>query len=264
MKVVTKLQNVLNVLRNLPEGEYGLLVFSQLKQEMIQSINPDLEIPLASAAKLAIAFCVVKFIEEGRYTWNEKVSPMRFDPREDSQELYPHFQQRSSLLLREAVEMMIACHDRFVAQCVVNVVGGWEVVNATLQKYYPTIHVNDDPRDGQNKGQLSEVFELFQTIMRGYTETPELWVPIINGLVRQQDKIEALPAHIINQMTGGLNHAVINIGVIGEFSKHPFLFALGARNLPNRATNTDADESIQEALQLLYDAYASQETLLIN
>ncbi|WP_289139637.1 hypothetical protein [uncultured Brevibacillus sp.] len=52
--------------------------------------------------------------------WDDLVEEVSFDPKEDSNELYPHLQKRKSLPLREAVEGMIACHDSCVAKCVVN------------------------------------------------------------------------------------------------------------------------------------------------
>ena len=59
-------------------------------------------------------------------------------------------------------------------------------------------------------------------------------------------------------MTGGLDHVVVDMGFIGEFSKEPFLFVLGAKNLPNRSICNIADGKIIETLRLLYSEYVNQ------
>jgi hypothetical protein len=41
------------------------------------------------------------------------VEEVSFNPAEDSKELYPHLQNRQTLPLKEAIEVMIACHDSY-------------------------------------------------------------------------------------------------------------------------------------------------------
>ncbi|MFE6169770.1 serine hydrolase [Viridibacillus arvi] len=110
-------------LKELNSGEVGIVVYSQFKQRIILSLNSDLSVPLASSAKLAIAFCIAKLVEEKHYKWTDTVEGVVLNPEEDSHEVYPHIQNRESLALQEAVEVMIACHDSFVANSVVQFCG---------------------------------------------------------------------------------------------------------------------------------------------
>lgn len=63
-------------------------------------------------------------------------------------------------------------------------------------------------------------------------------------------------------MTGGLEQVVVDIGIIREFSQHPLLFVLGAKELPNRYADKLADEIIIDAMKLLYEAYCNEEVAL--
>ena len=49
---------------------------------------------------------------------------------------------------------------------------------------------------------------------------------------------------------------------MGEFSKNPLLYVLGAKELPNRFKEKLADEIITEAMKLIYDEYCNQEVEL--
>ncbi|RDI41066.1 serine hydrolase [Falsibacillus pallidus] len=246
------MNKVIDKLREIEIGEIGIVVFSTKEQNYAASFNSSLLVPLASAAKTAIGFCVAKWVEEGLVKWDDIVEEVSFNPNEDSKELYPHFQKRTSLPLREAVEVMIACHDSYVAKCVVNFCGGWEKVNETIQTYYPSIHVTENPRDVLNKGQLDQMLAVMIDIYEGYKKQPLIWTPIINGLVRQKGDIADIPTHHLNHMTGGLGTASIDIGILGDFNEDPYIFALGAVNLPNRFENHDADNKMMEGMGLLY------------
>jgi hypothetical protein len=214
-------------------------------------------VPLASSAKVAIAFCIAKLVEERHYKWNDIVEDISFNPDEDSNHIYPHFQNRETLALSEAVEVMIACHDSFVANRVVIFCGGWEGINKKIKSYFSNINITQNPRDLNNNGELSQMLELLRLIFQGYINNPELWIPIINGLVRQRGEVEGIPTHFLNHMTGGLDNVVVDIGIIGEFSQNPLLYVLGAKNLPNRYTEKLADEKIIDALKLLYSEYSN-------
>ncbi|WEG15038.1 serine hydrolase [Pullulanibacillus sp. KACC 23026] len=253
------MQKILNKLNEIELGEVGILVYSVLKQEVILSLNQELEIPLASAAKVAIAFCIAKFVEEEKINWNDIVGRIQFNRNENSNQIYPHFQHRDMLPLRDAVEVMIACHDSFVANRVVEFSGGWEVINEKLKRHFNNINVTEDPRDVENKGQLIEVFNLLKIIFQGYKANPELWAPIINGLVRQKDDVKNIPPYILNHMTGGLDNVVVDLGILGEFTQNPLLYVLGAIDLPNRFKNNHSDEKILESIELLYENYLNQE-----
>ena len=252
------MQTVLEKLKEIELGEFGIIVYSELKQDIVCSVNKGLSVPLASAAKVAIAFGVAKLIEEGYYRWNDIIKDIRFNPEEDSKEIYPHFQMINSLTLKDAVEVMIACHDSFVANKIVEHCGGWEKINKKIKTYFVNIHIKQNPRDLDNKGELSQVLEVLRLIFDGYKNDPELWIPIINGLVRQRGEVEGIPTQFLNHMTGGLDNVVIDIGIIGDFSQNSFLYVLGAKNLPNRNKVKLADEKIKDAMKLLYIEYLNQ------
>ena len=252
------MQKVIEKLLGIESGVVGIIIYSDLKQEIVCSINERLSIPLASAAKVAIAFCIAKLVEEGHYKWNDMVKGISFNTEEDSTEIYPHLQNRGTLALRDAVEVMIACHDSFVANRIVEFCGGWEKINKKMKAYFVNINIKQNPSDLDNKGELSQILDLLRGTFEGYKNNPELWIPIINGLVRQQGEIEGIPTHFLNHMTGGLDNVVVDIGIMGEFSKNPFLYVLGAKNLPNRYKVNFADQKIIEAMQLLYCTYLNQ------
>lgn len=240
-------------------GDVGIEIYSTKEEIHKLSFNSNLIVPLASAAKVAIGFCVAKWIKNGGIAWDDSVKDISFNPNEDSKELYPHFQSRRTLPLREAVEVMIACHDSFVAASIVEFCGGWEKVNNQLQSYYPSINVTEDPRDTQNQVQLGQMFDLMLNIFQEYKRYPLLWTPIVNGLIRQKGDIEGIPSHHLNHMTGGLENVAVDIGIIGDFNNYPYVFVLGATNLPNRNSNQVADNKIIKAIDLIYDAYKAEQ-----
>ena len=176
--------------------------------------------------------------------------------------MYPHFQNIRNLALQDAVEVMIACHDSLVAERIVQYCGGWEMINNKIQSYFQNINITPNPRDLDNNGELSEMLKILQLIYQGYITNPYLWIPVINGFVRQRDEIEGIPNHFLNHMTGGLDHVVVDIGMMGEFSKNPLLYVLGAKALPNRLKEKLADEMITDAIKLIYEAYCDQEVEL--
>ncbi|PJO41738.1 serine hydrolase [Lysinibacillus xylanilyticus] len=256
------MEKILEKLEELESGEVGIIIYSQVKQDIVLSLNKELLVPLASAAKVVIAFCIAKSIEERHYKWTDIVEDINFNPKEDSNEVYPHFQSRENLTLQDAVEVMIACHDSFVAESIVQFCGGWELINDRIKSYFKSINITQNPRDLDNIGELSEMLELLRLIHQGYKTNPNLWIPVINGLVRQRGDIDGIPSHFLNHITGGLDNVVVDIGIIGEFSKNPLLFVLGAKELPNRHKEKLADEIIIDAMKLLYDEYCNQEVEL--
>ncbi|WP_421385297.1 serine hydrolase [Bacillus salacetis] len=244
---------VLNKLKEINEGKAGLLVYSTQESIILESMNKDLTVPLASAAKVAIGYCITNWVEIGKFNWNSFIENISFNPSEDSYQLYPHLQGRNSLSLREAVEVMIACHDSYIASSVVRHCGGWELLNQSIQEKFPTIKVTENPRDGENLGQLDDLLQLMLYIFEHYKKNPNNWSPVINGLVRQKGEVEGIPAYHLNHMTGGLDNVVVDIGILGEFKLNPFIFAIGAIDLPDRANNNLADLRIIEAMKLLYE-----------
>jgi len=157
--------------------------------------------------------------------------------------------------LKDAVEVMIACHDSVVANRIVQFCGGWNKIDKQIKSYFTGINITQNPRDIENNGKLSQMIDLLRLIYDGYKHNPELWKPIVTGLVRQQGEIKGIPSYHLNHMTGGLDHVAVDIGIIGEFSMNPFLYVLGAKDLPNRLKDKSADETITEGLTLLYEEY---------
>ncbi|MED4018931.1 serine hydrolase [Sutcliffiella cohnii] len=252
------MSKVIEKLIEIDVGEVGLAIYSTLEKREKISLNSEIKVPLASSAKVAIAFCVAKWVDVCLTNWDDIIEEVSFNPAEDSKEIYPHLQNRQTLPLREAVEVMIACHDSYITRSVVDFCGGWEKLNKCIQSYYPSINVTENPRDNENKAHLNEMLDMMIHIYQGYKTQPLLWTPIINGLVRQKGDIKQIPAHHLNHMTGGLENVVVDIGVMGDFYKKPYIFALGAVNLPNRLSNQVADNKIIEAMELLYAEYLKQ------
>lgn len=252
------MEKVLKKIQEIENGRISIIAFSTKEERFLDSLNCDLTVPLASAAKVAVGFAVAKYVEEGLMGWETLIENIAFNPAEDSEVLYPHFQQRNSLTLGEAVEVMIACHDSFVAKCIVRSCGGWDKINRTIQAEFPLIHVTENPRDPGNRGRIDQALNLLVHILQEYKNRPQKWVPLINGLVRQQGEIDDIPSHHLNHMTGGLENAVVDIGVLGNFNDNPIVFALGAVDLPDRNENSEADLKIGEALRLLYDYFKNQ------
>ena len=101
---------------------------------------------------------------------NDILHHVKLNPHEDSAQLYPHLQGRRTLTLSKAVEVMIACHDSYVAQSVVMYCGGWDVVKTYAQTYFSKIHIQEDARDEKNVGELNEVLSLLVHIFRGINQ----------------------------------------------------------------------------------------------
>jgi hypothetical protein len=252
------LENALKKLKEIEQGTVGIKVYSTDKSIFLDSLNSHIIVPLASAAKVAIGYCIAVWIEKGLFDWNDSIENITFNPAEDSRELYPHFQHRNELSLREAVEVMIACHDSCVAKDVVKYCGGWSKVNKTIQEVYPTINVTEDPRDVENRGALEQVLHLMVNIYQQYNLNPLIWTPIVNGLVRQKGEVEGIPPFHLNHMTGGLDNVIVDFGIIGAFNENPLIFALAAIDLPNRYNDARADKKIAEAMNILYKEHKRQ------
>lgn len=153
---------------------------------------------------------------------------------------------------------MIACHDSVAAYGIANHFGGWSNIFKKVQSEFPDIHVSSDPMSPNNKGQLLQISQLMCSIYEHFKEQPEMMLPIMNGLVRQKGEIESIPEHLHHHMTGGLHHAILDVGMIGYFTSHPFLYVIGAKELPDRNHHSAADGKLMEALKDLYRAYLEQ------
>ncbi|MGX1265489.1 hypothetical protein RKD55_003293 [Rossellomorea marisflavi] len=245
------MKEVIDLMKGM-DGSTGFLTYSCKDRRITASHNEGLVLPLASAGKVAIGYAVAGMVESGVMKWDEVIHPIRFNPDEDSRELYPHFQNRQSLMLGEAVEVMIACHDSVVAGQVVALAGGWDHVNRMIRERFDHMCVTSDPRSPENKGMLQELMQMLIEVVEGYDCHPDVWMPIMNGLVRQQEEVEGIPPHELNHMTGGLPDMAIDIGVIGEFGKERCLFVMGAAGVPDRRESQGTDDRMADSLRLLH------------
>lgn len=239
-------------MKEMQSGQLGVIVYSTKYDNIIASYDNELYVPLASAAKVAIGFAVANMIKEKQISWNNILHQIKFNPKEDSAQLYPHLQGRDTLTLSKAVEVMIACHDSYIAQSIVMHCGGWDSIRKYVSTYFSKVHVQENPRDEQNVGELNQVHSLLVHIFKCYKSDPELWEPIINGMVRQQGEYEGIPYYHIAHMTGGLPTATINIGIMGMFHEYPLLYVIGGKDLPNRFDNNEVDETVVSALKCIY------------
>ncbi|MGV3287317.1 serine hydrolase [Bacillus wiedmannii] len=219
------MQTVIERMKEIQSGQVGVIVSSTKSEDIIASYNNELYVPLASAAKVAIGFAVANMVKNKQISWNDMLHQIKFNPKEDSAQLYPHLQGRDTISLSKAVKVMIACHDSYIAKAIVLHCGGWDTVRKYVSTYFPNIHVQENPRDEQNVGELNEIHSLLVRIFRGYKTEPELWEPIIN------------------------------IGILGVFNEFPLLYVIGGKDLSNRFENKEADETIASALKYIYDIY---------
>ncbi|AYF06878.1 MULTISPECIES: serine hydrolase [Bacillus] len=249
------MQTIIEKMKEMQSGQLGVIVYSTKYDNIIASYNNELYVPLASAAKLAIGFAVANMIKEKQISWNDILHQIKFNPKGDSAQLYPHLQGRDTLTLSKAVEVMIACHDSYIAQSIVMHCGGWGFIRKYVSTYFSKIHVQENPIDEQNVGELNQVHSLLVHIFKCYKSNPELWEPIIKGMVRQQGEYEGIPYYHIAHMTGGLPTAIINIGIMGKFQEFPLLYVIGGKDLPNRFDNNEVDETVISALKCIYKKY---------
>lgn len=249
------MQAVISKIKEIQIGQVGILVYSTKNGNIVATHNNELYVPLASAAKVAIGFAVARMVKDKQINWNDTLHHIKFNPNEDSVQLYPHLQGRTTLTLSKAVEVMIACHDSYIAHSVVMHCGGWDTVKEYVSTNFSKIHIQENPRDEKNIGELKQVLSLLLHIFQGYKSAPELWEPIISGMVMQQGEYEGIPYYHLAHMTGGLSTVTINIGIIGMFHEFPFLYVIGGKDLPNRFDNKEVDETILEALKCLYKEY---------
>jgi Beta-lactamase enzyme family len=255
---VAEVKSVLEKLKEIESGEVGINIYSTKEQKNIIFLNNDMKVPLASAGKVVLGFCIAKWVEGGLLNWDDLVEEISFDPKEDSIKLYPHLQQRTILLLSEAIEVMIACHDNDLAKRIAKYCRGWDKIKSHIQMIYPKINITENPRDPKNEAQLDQILELMKSIFQGYKTQPLIWLPIINGLVRQEGGVKDIPIQHLNHMTGGLEHALIDIGVMGDFNNYPFIYVIGAAKTANRNKDHHTDNKIIEAMLLMYEEYKQQ------
>ncbi len=136
-----------------------MAIYSTKDNRIVASYNNELNIPLASAAKLVIGFVVTQMVKENKHNWNDILHHIKFNPHEDSAQLYPHLQGRTSLTLSQAVEVMIACHDSCVTvSC--NALWWMGCCENVRTNVLFKIYIQENARDEKNVGELSEVLAL--------------------------------------------------------------------------------------------------------
>ncbi len=252
------MERVVTSLKTVESDQVGIIIYSTKLQEVVCSFSSNLIVPLASAAKVVIGYCVTKWVERGLFHWNDLIEDFQLDKEENSAILFPHFQGILSLSLGTLVEVMITCHDSKAADSIVNYCGGWKKLNAELSREYNHFNLTSNPRDLENSGEIGEVLHILKAIYNGYHAEPQLWLPVMNGLVRPQDHLDGIPNHMLNHMSGGLENLVVDIGILGEFHQDPLLYVLGVKDIPNRYSNALSDERIVESMKLLYHEYTKQ------
>ncbi|MDX8361700.1 serine hydrolase [Cytobacillus sp. IB215316] len=244
--------NVKNILEEY-KGEYGAVVYCTKTNALICSYHPDFIIPLASVGKVLVGYVVAKYIEEGVLSWSSIINHVSFDPKEDSHIIYPHLQKRTSLPLSTMIEVMIACHDNVIANHIVSYIGGWEKVNNKLwDENFSSFNLTKNPQDTQNYGSINDLLYILIKIYDGYQTQPEIFIPLITGMVRQQDAHRQIPKQYLAHMTGGLHDLILDIGILGHFSKNPYIFVIAGNNVPNRLKNSESDNNVAN---ILFDVY---------
>ncbi|KGX88292.1 serine hydrolase [Pontibacillus marinus] len=236
-------------------GTWGISVHSAQDLDRSIQINELETYPLASAGKVAMGYGIAKLVEEGEMNWDDVVSEVKVDPREDSEQLYPHWQRRDTLQLRQVVEGMIACHDVELAKACANQLGGFSRIQSQIDKNFLSINVTEDPRDEENRGQLVEIAKLVQTIYNSYQQDPDTWEPVIQGMVRMQDKHVRIPYYHQVNMTGGLPGSLIEISVLGAFQENPYIVVIAAKGLENRE---EADRLVDDIMYPLYNMWKNK------
>ncbi|OFW79268.1 MAG: hypothetical protein A2201_07275 [Alicyclobacillus sp. RIFOXYA1_FULL_53_8] len=246
------MQRISEILRPL-QGDFGLYVLDS-NGDVLLSEQASTRFPLASAAKVAVGWAITQRVLDGTLDWQQKISELVFDPKEDSADVYPHLQGLHEYELRDVVEVMIACHDGNCANGLANLIGGWGVVQSDIAQKYPRVSVHQAARDEErNSAELAEMVRMVQEIVKSYPRTPSLWKPVLAGLVRQQDKTDDIPRHRLMNMTGGLATAMIDVGVMGSIHDGNYIvYGIAGKNLADRASAPTTDEAFAEVLRQLY------------
>ncbi|WP_162038496.1 serine hydrolase [Chengkuizengella sediminis] len=231
------------------KGKYGSIVYSTQEKKEVYSSNSDLIVPLASAGKIFIGFAFARWVEEGIFNWNTIIDNIKFDPKEDGHIVYPHLQNRNSLPLHKVIEVMIACHDNFLADCVVSYAGGWTKINEKIRLEFASINLTKNPYSAKNNGNLRDLFLALSAIFYGYQQTPELFAPIISGMIRQQSGLDNIPKEHYTHLGGGLRDLILDVGILGIFTENPVLYVIAGKDVPSRNVS---DELVSQFLHEVY------------
>ncbi len=252
VNIHTKITGLLQQLREVP-GSVGVVAIHSNRGPIL-SVGEANWYPLASSAKVAIGAVVATQVQVGAVTWDTRIDDLTLDRNEDSYILYPHLQSLNSYTLRDATEIMIACHDHVCANAIANLLGGWDSLQWLVNETWPNIHVAKNPRSvSENTGQLRAMAELMTTIGSGYRKDLELWRPVVSGLVRQADKTEGIPVQGQWNLTGGLPNALMDVGILGDFSASNYVtYAVAGKGLLDRSIAYGADNLLAQVIFELY------------
>lgn len=235
------------------QGTIGVIVRTPESEDLVNHQAREL-FPLASTAKVALGAVIASIVMSGDLSWDLPIVGLVLDSKEDSHILYPHLRYLSELKLRHVVEIMIACHDHHCAEAVSEVLGGWKAAENRASELFRGIKMSPNPRDETNNvGRLDALANVIEYLVNGYHSDHMVFEPVIAGLVRMADKTPGIPSHHQWNMTGGLPHALLNVGVLGDPMTGSYLvYGVAGRDLVARDLTQEADDLTADFLQALY------------
>lgn len=235
----------------------GIMAVSVKDGRPLGSLEERTWFPLASAAKLVVGCLAVDAVRIGNLRWDTQLSGLEMDENEPGVELYPHLKGQHELELRDVVEVMIAGLDHSYAVAVVERLGGWEALVRRLRDLYPRIKVSSDPTDHErNAGRLDAVASLVRSVALGHREDARLWRPVIAGLVRQRYKADGIPEYHLLNIQGGLDDALIDIGLLGDISTDNLVaYAVAAKAVADPTKLLAIYETAEGVIQDLYQEH---------
>ncbi|MEC2433792.1 hypothetical protein P9X00_31940, partial [Bacillus cereus] len=77
------METVINKIKEVQSNYVGMAIYSTKNNRIVASYNSELNIPLASAAKLVIGFVVTQMVKENKHNWNDILHYIKFNPHED-------------------------------------------------------------------------------------------------------------------------------------------------------------------------------------
>jgi hypothetical protein len=212
-------------------GTFGWIITDAKTGDTVSAHNPEEFFPLASAAKLAIGAVVAEAVRTHELSWGQLLQNVVFDPKENSDELYPYLKGRTEQELHDVAEVMIACHDHACATALAGLFGGWEALQTRVGALFPGIRIDQNPRDLERNGApLNALMQLLQRVSNGFQQEPVIWKPLLAGLFRHPYKTEGIPEHQQYNLTGGLPTAALDLGMAG-----PLLYVIAGKQITNRA-----------------------------
>jgi hypothetical protein len=237
----------------------GIIALAIRDGRTLGSLEEDAWYPLASAGKLVIGCAAVDAVRSGELRWDAPIRDLELDPEAGSRELYPHLWGQAELELREVVEVMVAGLDRNCAAAVARQLGGWEALQERVRALYPNVRVSGDTSDTrQNSARLESIAQVARSVALGYQESPRLWRPVVAGLVRQPYKADGVPAHHILNVQGGLDTAVIDVGLMGDIAtEDPVAYAVAAKQVADPGKLLAVYETLEQVIRDLYEEHVA-------